>query len=240
MGDKLPGNQSCQDNTGNVLLEVELLEQGLPSSPPETPHGHGLGRGPPWFAAGCSPIPGDGHTVPLGAALLSRTLPELCAGPRCAQGHRLFSSAWGEGEGVLEVGAPPELSFLGNRLEEAATESCLRKCLGPLIFLRVNLKRNPGKFCTCVSYTCRCFSSTGEQPLAPGPGSTGQGDSHGSPGCRLRYRKQQSNVQVLGCARHCFVVSFSCCRVCSAPAPAAVPIRRAKHSRAPSQPRGAE
>lgn len=135
---------------------------------------------------------------------------------------------------------PLSCSFLGNRLENAATESCLRKCLGPLIFLRVNLKRNPGKFCTSVCYTCRCFSSTGEQPLAPGPGSTGQGDSHGSPGCRLRYRKQQSNVQVLGCARHCFVVSLSCCRVCSAPAPAAVPIQRAKHSRAPSQPRGAE
>ena len=78
-------------------------------------------------------------------------------------------------------------SFLGSRLAKAATGSCFRKCLGPLIFLRVNLNRNPGKFCACVCYTCHRFSSAGEQPLAPGPGSTRQGDSHDSPGCRLRY-----------------------------------------------------
>ena len=43
---------------GNVPLERELLEQVLPSSPPEALHGHGWGRGPPWLAAGCPPVPG--------------------------------------------------------------------------------------------------------------------------------------------------------------------------------------
>lgn len=44
---------------------------------------------------------------------------------------------------------------------------------------------------------------------------------------------------MLGRATHCFVVSLSHCRVCSAPALAAVPIQSAKPSRAPVQPRRA-